>query len=345
MRLLMRSYGAPESEHATMGTSATPFEQLGFGDLSRAMLCLVRFASSCEPGMDPLMMENHLLHQALEEVAAIIDDWPEEFHRICNQYPDRCSSRLASHLFKVADRPSLVFLRMAMEEHWIMEGHWIKVAQRSSPVYDPPPSRRFIPMEEAGERMGLSREWVNFLVSTGRLRSAASVSDSQTTLIDVKTIDNLFRDQRRLIATKTAAANLGISIEELFDLIAYGHLRIAGGPQIDGCPDTAVEVEALLNLYESIEKISSPASETVITELMNFNEVRKQLQAKNLNLGLWLQAVIDSEVVPFKQRPRFVYDRDYDIENIRYDIENIRLARFAFRRDQIRQYLYQAGTW
>ena len=50
----------------------------------------------------------------------------------------------------------------------------------------------FIPMEEAGERMGLSREWVNFLVSTGRLRSAASVSDPQTTLIDVKSID---RDQ------------------------------------------------------------------------------------------------------------------------------------------------------
>jgi hypothetical protein len=53
-------------------------------------------------------------------------------------------------------------------------------------------SRRFISMEEAGERMELSREWVNFLVSTGRLlRSAAGVSDPQTTLIDVKSIDTL----------------------------------------------------------------------------------------------------------------------------------------------------------
>jgi hypothetical protein len=49
-----------------------------------------------------------------------------------------------------------------------------------------------------------------------------------------------------------AAAALGISIGELFDLIAYGHLRIAGGPQIDGCPDTALEVKALLNSYQSI---------------------------------------------------------------------------------------------
>jgi hypothetical protein len=111
--------------------------------------------------------------------------------------------------------------------------------------------------------------------------------------------------------------------EELFDLIAYGHLRIAGGPQIDGCPDTALEVKALLNLYQSIEKISSPAiglaigllSQGDFAELMNFDDVREQLQARNLNLGLWLQAVIDGEVAPFKLPPKFIYDDD--IETVR----------------------------
>ena len=44
---------------------------------------------------------------------------------------------------------------------------------------------------------------------------------------------------------------------------------------------------------------------------------------------MWLQAVIDGEVVPFKLRQtRFTHD-----------IESIRLAHFAFHRDQIRQYL------
>jgi hypothetical protein len=83
-----------------------------------------------------------------------------------------CLVRFASVL---ADRPSLMFLRIAMEEHWIVD-------RRSSSVLDLFPSRRFIPMEKVGERMGLSREWVNLLVSTGRLRSTASVSDPQTTL-------------------------------------------------------------------------------------------------------------------------------------------------------------------
>jgi len=279
MRLLMRSCGVPESEQATMPGLATPFEQLGFGDLSRVMLCLARFVSVGERGLDPLMMENRLLHQALEQVVAILDDWPEEFHRICDQYPDRYRSDLASHLDRLADRPSLMFLRIVMEEHWITEGRWI-VAPRSSSVYDLSPSSRFIPMEKVGERMGLSREWVNLLVSTGRLRSAASVSDPQTTLIDIKSIDNLFKARRRMISTKMAAADLGISID------------------------------ALVNLYERIEKISSPASETAIdllsqgdsAELMNFDDVREQLQTKNLSLGLWLQAVIDGEVVPFKLR-------------------------------------------
>jgi hypothetical protein len=218
-----------------------------------------------------------------------------------------------------------------------MEEHWIKVARRPSSVYNLSPLRRFISMEEAGERMGLSREWVDFLISTGRLRSAASVSDPRTTLIDVKSIDNLLEDQRRPITTSMAAVDLGITSEELFDLIAYGHLRIAGGLQIDGCPDTALEVEALHNLYQSIEKISSRTSQTATSllsqgnsaELMSFDDVRKQLQAKNLNLGLWLQAVIDGEVTPFKLRPtRFTHD-----------IESVRLAHFAFHRDQIQQYL------
>lgn len=329
MRLLMRPCGVSESEQAMM---RTPFEQLGFSDLSHVMLWLVRFASACGPGMDPLMIENRLFHQALEEVAAILDDWPEELHRLCDRYPDRYSSHLALHLDRLADRPSLAFLRIALEEHWI------KGAQRPSPAYN---SRRFIPMEEAVERIGLiglSREWVNFLVSTGRLRSAASVSDPQTTLIDVKSIDKLIRDRRRPITMRMAAADLGITIKELFDLIAYGHLRIAGGPQIDGCPDTVLEAQALLNLYQSIENISLPTSETAIdlvsqddsAELMKFDDVRERLKAKNLNLSLWLQAVIDGEVAPFKLRPILISD-----------IENIRLAHFAFRRDQIRQYLSQ----
>jgi hypothetical protein len=232
----------------------------------------------------------------------------------------------------LADRPALAFLRIAMEEQWIKA---VKAARRSS-SYNLWASRRFIMMEEAGDKMGLSREWVNFLVSTGRLRSVASVSDPQTTLVDVESIHNLFRDRRRLIATRMAAADLGISTKELFDLIAYGHLSIASGPQIDGCPDTALEFEALLNLYQRIEKISSPVSETVIdllsqgdsAKLLHFDDVREQLPAKNLNLGLWLQAVIDGEVTPFRLRPRFIYDP-----------ENIQLANFAFRHDQIRQYL------
>jgi hypothetical protein len=122
------------------------------------------------------------------------------------------------------------------------------------------------------------------------------------------------------------------------DLIAYGHLRIASGPQIDGCPDTALEVEALVNLYQSIKKISSWILETAIdllsqsdsAELMSFDDVREQLQAKNLNLSLWLQAVIDGEITSFKLRVTSIYD---------YDVENVRLSHFAFRRNQIRLYL------
>lgn len=330
MRLLMSSCGVSESEQATMRASATPFEQLSFGDLSRAMLCLSRFVS-IDPWMDPSRMENRLFHQALEEVAAILDDWPDEFHRLCDQHQNKHSSRnLASQLDRLADRPSLMFLRIAMEEHWI------KAPRRSFPAYDISPSRRFIPIEEAGKIMGLSRERVNILVSTGRLRSAASVSDPQTTLIDLRSIDKFFEERRQMITVRMAAANLGITGKELFELVAYGHLSISGGPQIDGFPDTVFDVNSLLDLYYRVKRISLPASETAMNlkirsepgEMMEFVEVKEQLQAKNLNLGRWLQAVIDGEVIPFKLRPM-----------LESGFENIRLTHFAFRRDQIQQYV------
>src|SRR5262249_19982593 len=169
-------------------------------------------------------------------VVAILDDWPNEFNRLCIRHLDRYSSRdLASQLDRLADRPSLMFLRIATEEHQI------NAIRPSFAAYGLWPSRRFIPVEEAGKRMGLSRVWVNFFISIGRLRRATSFSNPQTTLIDVKSLENLFGERRRLITTRTAAAELAITSKELFELIAYGHLKIAGGPQIDGCPETGLE--------------------------------------------------------------------------------------------------------
>jgi hypothetical protein len=334
--ILMHSCRVFENEQAAICASTAPFEQLGFGDLSRVMLCLARFVSVGETGMDPLMMENNLLHQALEQVVAILDDWPEEFHRLCIRHLDRYSGRdLALQLDRLADRPSLMFLRIATEEHRI------NAIRPSFSAYGLWASRRFIPVEEAGRRMGMSREWVNFFVSTGRLRSAASASNPQTTLIDVKSMENLFKERRRMITTRTAAAELGITSKELFDLIAYGHMKIAGEPQIDGCPETGLEAKALLeakavlDLYRRIERMSSPTLETALglllengsSELMSFNDVREQLQEKNFNLGRWLRGVFDGELTPFKLHPM-----------LEYSVGSIRLTQFAFRRDQIQQY-------
>jgi len=133
-----------------------------------------------------------------------------------------------------------------------------------------------------------------------------------------------------------AAAELGITAKELFDLISYGHLKIVGGPQIDGCPETVLDTESLLDLWRRVERMSSSTSNTAMDllvqseprELMRFDQVREQLQEKNLNFGQWLQAVIDGELVPFKLRPM-----------LGYSFENVRLKHFAFRRDQIQQYI------
>jgi hypothetical protein len=167
-------------------------------------------------------------------------------------------------------------------------------------------SRRFIPIEEAGKRMGLSREWVKFHVSTGFLRASGGVSDPQTTLIDAKSVDYFLRARIQILTTRTTAAELGITAKELFDLIAYGHLKIAGGPQIDGCPETVIDAESLIDLCRHVERMSALTSETALEllleggsgELMSFDQVREQLQEKNLNL-----------------------------------------ERFAFRHDQIQQYI------
>jgi len=119
---------------------------------------------------------------------------------------------MASRLDRLADRPALMFLRIAMEEQWV------KAVRRSFPSYDLSPLRRFIPIEEAGKRMGLSREWVDFHVSTGLLRSSVGVSDPQTTLIDAKSIDYFLRARIQILTTRTTAAELGVQGEFLINV-------------------------------------------------------------------------------------------------------------------------------
>src|SRR5262245_14803231 len=219
MRLLMRACGLSGSAQTMTQASMTPFEQLSFGDLVRVMLCLARFVSIIEPWMDPSRTENGLFHQALEKVAGILDDWPEKFYSLCERHLDKFSSSdLTAHLDKLADRSSLMFLRIAMEEQWV------KAVRRSFPSFDILSSRlrRFIPIEEAGKRMGLSREWVNFHVSTGLLKSHVGVSDPQMTLIDAKSVDYYLGAGLQVFTTRIAAAELGITAKELFNLIDYG---------------------------------------------------------------------------------------------------------------------------
>jgi hypothetical protein len=86
--------------------------------------------------------ENHLFHKALEEVAGILHDWPEKFYSLCDPHLDKFSSSdLTAHLDKLANRSSLMFLRIAMEEQWV------KAVRRSFPSFDisSSGSRRFIP--------------------------------------------------------------------------------------------------------------------------------------------------------------------------------------------------------
>jgi hypothetical protein len=163
---LRRAMNSTGPEILSAGEERGPIGQLSFGDLCRALLCLAEFIPVGENGWRlHAAIGNDLCHQALEQAAAVLEDWPANFHRFCEQVlPKTTDPDLAHRLGQLAKRDGLAFLRVAMEEH----------LEELSRLPDPPfhflIERRFLPVEDARRRLGIGKQGFEILLSAGQLR-------------------------------------------------------------------------------------------------------------------------------------------------------------------------------
>jgi hypothetical protein len=305
------------------------FRRLSFGDLSRVLLCLAEFLPVGETALRLHSgLENRLCHQALEQAVAVLEDWPTGFHRFCEQnLTELAWAELASRLNRLADRDTLAFLRVALEEY--LE----KLSRLPNPTIDVLIERRFLPLDQARERVGLGRRSFEILLFSRKLRVTSSVSSPHQLLIDEKSIRTLLDQRKWMLIIEQAACVLGISENELGDLLEHGCLKVASGPLLDGFPDIRLEMVGVVGLYERLKQRAEPAEKGILLiglskELIGLEAVRAHLKANHLSLGQWLRAALDEEVTPIKLLPL-----------VGHEFNGYSLNHFAFRREQFEQYL------
>ncbi len=324
---LRRAMNSTGMENLSAGEGG-PIRQLGFGDLCRALLCLAEFIPVGENRLRlHSTLENHLCHQALEQAAAVLEDWPANFHRFCEQMlPKTTDPDLARRLDRLAKRDGLAFLRVAMEEH----------LEELSRLPDPPfrflIERRFLPVEDARRRLELGRRGFEILLSTGQLRTTSGVKNHHEVLVDEESIRHLLDRREWMLTLRGAACNLGLDEDEVRDLIRHGCLKAASGPSLDGFPDIRLEIGAIIGLYRQVERRAETSDETLITvalfdDSIGLEDLRRQLKSRRLSFGQWRRAAPDGEVTPLKLVP------------VGAGFSSFSLRHFAFRREEFEAYV------
>ncbi len=295
-----------------------PLDNLSFGDLCCAFIELAKFYLIIEPDIISAATENELWHRAFETVQAIFQGWPYSFYQVCKRAlaEDKLLT-LSRQLDALVYRERLAFLRVALEEY---------IASVAPDLL----TRRFISTATARERLNLSPEGFEKLLATGKLRTTNSIANEGMMLVDEKSIDELMARRKELLSVEAAAKALGIMSEELLDMISHECLPVASGPQQDGFQEIGLEVEAIIDLYNRVEKLAKPINKNLLSVKifgpeLNLNRLRIQLSEEDISFGQWMKAVINGELTPLKLKP---------LKQISLSLRN-----FAFSPEQFDQFV------
>jgi hypothetical protein len=261
--------------------------------------------------------ENELCHRAVTSVASALDDWPEGFFRFCDQF-DAAALRNWQQVWfsnrgsELSETQGRLLVAAALEEY---------LESRRDGVG--PVLKRLLRTEEAGRQLGLDVSQVERLVEQGKLRSVASVREGGLSWIDSYSLRRLLREIERMQPAAEAAADLGIGLGQLKDLVRYGWLSPDSGPGVDGRGETKFSRKTLAAFLDRISGLVTQPRDGGEYGVVPLGRVADHLGLHELSFGQFVQAM-------FAGFPQPVIER-----------EGLpgRLSRFWFRIDEINQYL------
>jgi hypothetical protein len=131
--------------------------------------------------------------------------------------------------------------------------------------------RRFIDKDEACRRLGVTRRWLDILITQGKLLVIRQPGRSDI-LIDAGSIARLREDLADLPSLLDVALTLDVEMEDAEDLIRQGCLKPLSGPTVDGLAAWRFEPSEIVNLIGKIEdmmacKQTAPANSLITAAL------------------------------------------------------------------------------
>jgi len=312
------------TERTTEEQNDEPLYQLGLGELCEA---LSLFAGHYLRVKHRVRMTaetaNSACHEAVVHAFSALEEWPcrfEGFMKKCGidrfGRPPEVRSLLALH--RECREGALDFLTVAIEE--FIENALSRYADQvcETPTFH----KRFIPATVLAKYSVAGPRHLEWLLRSGRVRVYRKVRDGRDeVLIDLDSVDR-YKEKLALCFTGAYAADsLGISVDDVTELVWHGCLTPVSGPSVDGLSEWRFCRDEPGWLLGAVTTKVPAKTEGDQREWLYGGEVLSLLKKYKISVGRFVRDVVDGKPAPqCKSRGRG-------------------LAMFAFSKKEIAEYV------
>jgi hypothetical protein len=164
--------------------------------------------------------------------------------------------------------------------------------------------RRFIDKDEACRRLGVTRSWLDLLITRDKLHVIHQPGRSDI-LIDAVSIAGLCSNLASLPSLLDAALALAVGMEDAEDLIRYGCLKPLSGPTVDGLAAWRFERREIVELLDRIEDSVAGKQPAKASSLITAGAAIHQMKIRGFSTGRFVRAVLEGQIVPLAVLPRY----------------------------------------
>lgn len=304
-----------ETVRATEQGDNEPLYQLDLSELCEALLLFACYYSILKSGMPLTTETRHTAdHEAFSHAFSALEEWPHGFEGFMEKFGLSPAGRYPKvgpifQLHRRARKGKLDFITITLEEY--IENAFApyeEVLNQTQKLH-----KRFIPVTELALYSAAGPRHLEWLLHSGRVRVCKKTWNGRDEmLVD---LDSVARYKERLALCFTsadAAEHLGISVDEVGELVWYGCLTPVSGPSVDGFSEWRFYGDESERLLEAVDaKVLAETDNERCGRLLG-EEVLSLLRRHKISVGRFIRDVLGGNPTPrskgsVKGLPKFTF--------------------------------------
>ena len=248
---------------------------------------------------------NRACHKHFTSAFLVFEDWPDSFHRMIEEVRKEASfytdyDYLHQRLSDESIRPGINFIMLALESYF--DDLWLKTERPYG--WDQNTRRRFLKPSDVCLQLGVSMKQLHHLVQRQLIAVASLDGSNEKFLVDTQALEEFARQAFSELLVSDVCRALGITHEDVTDLMIYEFLVPTSGPTVDGLSEWRFSSESIASLIGRIRHIISGNDATdKVQELVDLDFIHPRLLTYQLGLGAFIKAVFDGNIMPLAEGP------------------------------------------